>query len=199
MAYLAAWFVGSQQARFLVVLMPVLALFAALAVVEVARAGRAGRVLTVAVVAAALVSGLGVSTLYASRFVPAAVGLQSEDEFLRAKAPYYEATAWANRNLPPDARVLSDIRAALYLERDAVTWTPSALPASAGAAETRAFVREHGLTHALVFETNVPHVRQAQLAGGRVVGRVTAHTVTSRTLGELGPPETVLVYAFPTD
>ena len=101
LAYLAAWFVGSQQARFLVALMPVLALFAAMAAVEVARAGTAGRMLTVAVIAAALVSGLGVSTLYASRFLPVAVGLQSKGEFLRAKSPYYEATAWANRNLPP--------------------------------------------------------------------------------------------------
>ena len=57
-------------------------------------------------------------------------------------------------------------------------------------------MREHRLTHALVFETNVPHVRQAELAGGRVVGRVTARTVASRTLGELGPPETVLVYSL---
>jgi 4-amino-4-deoxy-L-arabinose transferase-like glycosyltransferase len=195
-AYLAAWFVGSQQARFLVALMPVLALLAALAAVEMARAGTAGRMLTVTVMAAALVTGLGVSTLYASRFVRVAVGLQSEDEFLRAKAPYYEATEWANRNLPPDAHVLSDIRAVLYLERDSVTWTPSALPSSAGASQTRAFVREHGFTHALVFEKNAPHVRQAQFAGGRVVARVTAHTVTSRTLGDLGPPETVLVYSL---
>jgi 4-amino-4-deoxy-L-arabinose transferase-like glycosyltransferase len=198
-AYLAAWFVGSQQARFLVALMPALALFAAMAAFEVARTGRTGRMLTVTVVAAALASGLGVSTLYASRFVPAAAGLESQDEFLRTKAPYHEAIAWANRNLPPKAHVLSDVRASLHLERGFVTWTPSALPASAGAAETRAFVREHGLTHALVFATNVPHVRQARLAGGRVVGRVTARTVTSRTLDERGPPETVLVFSLGPD
>jgi len=195
-AYVAAWFMSSQQARFLVVLMPALAVLAALAIVAIARAGRLGRIVAVTVVVAALVTGLGVSTLYASQFIAVVSGLESKDRFLRAKAPYYEATTWANRNLPPGARVLSDIRAALYLERGSVTWTPSALPTSAGAAETRAFVREHGLTHALVFETNAPHVRQAKLAGGRVVGRVTARTVTSRTLGELGPAETVLVFSF---
>ena len=195
-AYGVAWFVGSQQARFLVALMPVLAVLAALAIVAVARAGRLGRLATVVIVSAAFVSGLGVSTLYASRFAKVAVGLEAEESFLRRTAPYHEAAEWANRNLPAEAHVLSDPRAVLHLERRSVTWTPSALPASAGAAATKAFVREHGLTHALVFEANVPHVRQAELAGGRVVGRVTARTVTSRTLGELGPPETVLVYSL---
>jgi hypothetical protein len=197
-AYLAAWFVGSQQARFLVLLMPVLALLAAIAIVSVARTGRLGRVVTVAVVAGALVAGLGVSTLYASRFVAVSAGFESQDEFLRRKAPYYDATVWVNTNLPRDARVLTDVRAALYLERPYVVWTPSALPASAAAAEVREFVRRNRLTHAVVHAPTTPHVVQARQAGGRVVARVTAHTVTSRTLDELGPPETFLVFAFPS-
>jgi hypothetical protein len=195
-AYGVAWFVGSQQARFLVPLMPLLAVLAGLAIVAVARAGRLGRLSTLVIVSAAFASGLGVSTLYASRMAKVAVGLEAEESFLHRTAPYYEATEWANRNLPAHAHVLSDPRAVLHLERRSVTWTPSALPASAGAPATKAFVQEHGLTHALVFETNLPHVRQAQLAGGRLIGRVTARTVTSRTLGELGPPETVLVYSL---
>ena len=176
--------------------MPVLAVLAALAIVAVARAGRLGRVVTVVIVSAAFVSGLGVSTLYASRFAEVAVGLEAEETFLRRTAPYHDAAEWANRNLPADAHVLSDPRAALA-PRASLGDVDAVRPARAAPAPaaTKAFVREHGLTHALVFETNVPHVRQAQLAGGRVVGRVTARTVTSRTLGELGPPETVLVYS----
>ena len=123
-----AWFAGSQQARFLVGLMPVLAVLAALAIVAVARAGRLGRVVTVAIVSAAFVSGLGVSTLYASRFAKVAVGLEGEETFLRRTAPYHDAAEWASRNLPADAHVLSDPRAVLHLERPSVTWTPSALP-----------------------------------------------------------------------
>ncbi len=65
--YVGAWFLTSQQARFLVPLMPALALLAALAIVAVAGAGRLGRMAAVAIVTAALVSGLAVSTLYASR------------------------------------------------------------------------------------------------------------------------------------
>jgi hypothetical protein len=49
-----------------------------------------------------------------------------------------------------------------------------------------------------VHAPTTPHVVQARQAGGRVVARVTAHTVTSRTLDELGPPETFLVFAFPS-
>lgn len=194
-AYLAAWFVASQQARFLVALMPVLALLAAVAMVAVARAGRVGRIATVAIVLAALTSGLGVSALYASRFIPVVAGIESDEEFLRRKASYHEAVVWVNRNLPSDARVLSDVRGVLHLERAYVTWTPSALPSTGDA---RAFVRRQRLTHALVRADNEPHVRQARDAGGRVVGRLTARQVTSRTLDELGPPEPFLVFAFGT-
>ena len=67
--------------------MPVLALLAALAIVAVARAGRLGRLLTVTVVTGALVAGLGISTLYASRFVAVSAGLESQGEFLSRKAP----------------------------------------------------------------------------------------------------------------
>ena len=191
-AYLGVWFVGSQQARFLVPLMPVLALLAAIAVVAVARAGRLGRLVAVTVVAGALVAGLGISTLYASRFAAVSAGLESDDEFLRRKAPYHEAVEWVNGNLPEDARVLTDVRGALHLERDYVTWTPSSLPTSASAGD---FVRRHGITHGVV-KVGGGHVPQARAAGGRVIARITAHTVTSRTLDELGPPETFLVFAF---
>lgn len=195
--YVAAWFVGSQQARFLVPLMPVLALLAGIAVVAVARSGRLGRFVAVSVVTGALVAGLGVSSLYASRFVSVSAGLESDESFLRRKAPYHDAIVWANRQLPRDARVLVDIRGALHLERAYVVWTPSALPAGASAAAVAAFVRRNRLTHAIVFDWNEPHVRQAGEAGGRVIARVTAHNVTSRTLDEVGPPETLLVYALP--
>jgi hypothetical protein len=197
-AYLAAWFLGSQQARFLVPLMPVLALLAAVGIVAVARAGRLGRLLTVAVVSAALVSGLGISTVYASRLVPAAAGLRSDEEFLLGAASYQGAVSWVNRHLPADARVLTDVRGTLHLDRPYVTWTPSALPSDAGADEVRAFVRRQALTHAVVRASNDPHVRQVQVAGGRMIGRLTARQVTSRTLDELGPPEIFVVYAFPS-
>lgn len=196
-AYLAAWFAGSQQARFLVLLMPVLALLAAIAIVAVARAGRLGRMLTVSIVTGALAAGLGVSTLYASRFVAVSAGLESKETFLQRKASYHDATAWVNRNLPPDARVLTDVRGSLHLERPYVVWTPSALPGGADAREAAAFVLRNRFTHAVVLDWNTPHVRQARQAGGRVVARVTARSVTSRTLDELGLPETFLVFVFP--
>ena len=194
--YLGAWFLTSQQARFLVGLMPVLAVLAAIAVMTVARAGRLGHAVTVAVVAGALVAGLGVSALYASRFVAVASGFEADEDFLERKASYHEATAWVNRNLPPGGRVLTDVRGSLYLERPYVVWTPSALPSGAEAGEARAFVRRYGFTHAVVRASNEPRVRQARQAGGRVVADFAARAITSRTLDEAGPTETFLVFMF---
>ena len=82
--YLAAWFVGSQQARFLVLLMPVLAVLAALAIVAVPRAGRLGRLLTIATVGGALIAGLGITLAYAGQFVPVVAGRESEDAVPRS-------------------------------------------------------------------------------------------------------------------
>ena len=169
-------------------------MLAALAIVAVARAGRLGRLLTVTVVAGALVAGAGRLDALCVTLRPVSTGFESQGEFLRRKAPYHDATAWVNRNLPREARVLTDIRGSLYLERPYIVWTPSALAADADAG---AFVRRQRITHAVVCDWNEAHVRQARAAGGHVVvARVTAHTVTSRTLDELGPPETFLVFVF---
>ena len=48
-----------------------------------------------------------------------------------------------NGNLPEDARVLTDVRGTLHLEREYVTWTPSSLPTSARAGDFRARSRHH--------------------------------------------------------
>ena len=197
-AYLAAWFVGSQQARFLVPLMPVLALLAALAIVAVARAGRLGRLLTVTVVTGALVAGLGISTLYASRFVAVSAGFESQGEFLSRKAPYHDATAWVNRNLPRDARVLTDIRGSLYLERPSTLLVWDAV----GAGRERRFRPPRSVRRAADHARSRARLecaahRPGAAAGGRVVApRDGAHRHVADARRSLGPPETFLVFAF---
>jgi hypothetical protein len=176
--------------------MPAFAVLAALGIVALARRGRAGRVAAAGVTTAALVTGLAVSAVYAAQFVPVAVGRESEREFLAENTSYFEGIDWLNRNLPPNARVVIDHVFVLHLDRPAVVWTSDVLTTAAGPAETRAFVERYDLTHAAVFAADRARRRQLRYVGARVIARVTVRPVTSRTLSEIGPPETMLVYAL---
>ena len=128
--------------------------------------------------------------------MPVVTGRESREEFLTEKTSYYEGVACLNRNLPPDARVLIGHVFVLYVARPTVVSTPDVLESTAGPAETRAFVRRYGLTHAALFTTDVVRRRQVRYLGARLIGRVTVHPIRSRTLAEIGPPETMLVFAL---
>jgi hypothetical protein len=196
-AYFVVWFLGVQDSRYLLMAMPVLAVLAALGILELAARGRLGRVAAIAVTAAALATGAAISGLYASRFVPVAAGRETPDEFLRRNASYHEGVEWLNRNLPPDARVALDHVFLLHVDRPALTWNSDALETTAGPRETRAFARRYGLTHAAILSTNAPRRRQLGYLDARRVATVTVHAVRSRTLNDVGPPETVDVYRIP--
>jgi hypothetical protein len=197
LVYVLAWFFGSQHLRFLAPLAAPLAVLSALGAVALAERGRAARLAVVTVVAGALATGLAVSLVYVGQFVPVVAGLESEREFLTEKSSYYEGIDWLNRNLPPDARVALGHLFLLHADRPAVYWSSDVLPTTAGPAESRAFFRRFGITHAEVFDWDVARKRQLGYAGARPIARLTVHAVTSRTLAEIGPPETVVVYALP--
>jgi len=196
-AFTLSWFFGSQHSRFLVPLMPAFAVLAALGIVALTRRGRLGRIIAVGATVGALVTGFGVSVVYAAQFVPVVIGTQSEREFLTQKSSYYEGIDWLNANLPPDARVVIDHVFALHVDRPTVVWTADVLESTAGPAASLAFFDRYGLTHAAVFATNTPRRRQLGYADAREIARVTVRPVISRTLSEVGPPETMLVYALP--
>ena len=193
-AYGLAWFVGSQHARYLLPLLPLLAVLAAVGIVALARAGRLGRLATVAVTTGAVAAGLGITLAYAGQFVPVVTGRESEEQFLRENTSYYEATAWVNEHVPPDGRVAVDHVFVYPLTPEAIVWTADVLESDAGEAETRAFVRRYGITHAVVFADNRVRRRQLDAVGARMIARVQARPIMSRTLHELGPPETMHVY-----
>jgi hypothetical protein len=196
-AYLVVWFLGVQDSRYLLLAMPVLAVLAALGIAELVARGGLGRVAAFAVTVSAFATGLGISALYASRFLPVAAGLETRDEFLRRNVSYHEGVEWLNRNLPRDARVALDHVFLLHVERPALTWNSDALPTTAGPAETRAFARRYGLTHAAIFTWNAPRRRQLGYLGAHAFARVVVHAVRSRTLSDVGPPETMEVYRLP--
>jgi hypothetical protein len=53
------------------------------------------------------------------------------------------------------------------------------------------------ITHAEVFAGSRDKRRLLEAIGARRIGRVTVHDVRSRTLSELGPPQTMIVYELP--
>ncbi len=191
--YVGAWFLSSQQARYLLPLTAPLAVLAAVGILAVAARGPLGRLAAVTVTAAALVAGLGITAVYASQFAPVVAGRTSADAFLARKASYYEGARWLNDHLPADARVLYE-GGTLYVDRDVQSWTLEALPKDAGRAETRRFFARLRPTHVAVASTSLQRVEQLRYVGARPLARVVVHQVYSRTRDELGPPETMLVF-----
>jgi hypothetical protein len=196
--YLIAWFVTTQQARFLVPLMPAVAVLAALGIVALARESRLGRLLATTVTAAALTVGLGASTVYAAQFVPVVLGTQPSDQFLRQKVSNYQGIEWLNRSLGPNDRVATEVWALFYLR---VPYTPfgtmgDLLPANAGPAATRAFVSKYGITNIAILDDDRPRRRQVGYLNAHLIARIPVRSVQSRTRGRFGPKHDMLVYAI---
>jgi hypothetical protein len=196
-AYFLVWFSSVQDARYLLPAMPVLAVLAAVGIVTLARQGRLGRTVAVVGSVSAFAVGSAVSVVYASRFVPYLVGRQSAEAFLRENVSYQESVDWLNANLSPDSRVVVDHVFLLHIEPDALTWTSDALGTTAGPAETRAFVRRYGVTHAIIFKASTNRQRQLAYVGARRIGSVLARPISSRTRHEVGPPQRMDVYEIP--
>ena len=195
--FVVAWFVTTQQARFLVPLMPVLAVLAALGALTLSSQGRLGRVLVVAGTAAALAVGLGASVVYAAQFAPVVVGTESRDQFLKEKVSNYEGVEWLNRRLGPEDKVATDIWALLYLKVPYTTFGTmgDVLPLNAGAQATRSFVAKQGVTRIAILDSDKERERQVGYLNARLIARVSVRSVKSRTRGDFGPRHEMLVYA----
>jgi hypothetical protein len=196
--YVVAWFVTTQQARFLVPLMPALAVLAALGVLALASQGRLGRLLAVGGTAAALAAGLAASVVYAAQFAPVVMGTESSGEFLREKVSNYDGVEWLNRRLGPNQKVATDIWALMYLKVPYTTFGTmgDVLPLDAGPRATRSFVAREGVTRIAILDTDVDRKRQVGYLDARLIARVPVRSVRSRTRGEFGPRHDMLVYAI---
>jgi hypothetical protein len=195
--YATAWFVTTQQARFLVPLMPALAVLAALGALALAGQGRLGRLLVVAGTATALAVGLAASAVYAAQFAPVVFGTESKHEFLREKVSNYEGVEWLNRNLGPQDTVATDIWALLYLNVPYTTFGTMGdlLPLDAGPQATRSFVARHGVTHIAILDDDSDRRRQLGYLPARLIAKVSVRSVQSRTRADFGPRHDMLVYA----
>jgi hypothetical protein len=196
--YVIAWFVTTQQARFLVPLMPVLAVLAAFGILALASQGTFGRLLAVAGTTAALAVGLIVSTVYAAQFAPVVIGTESTGEFLRKKVSNYEGIEWLNRNLDSADVVATDVWALFYLRVPYTTFGTmgDVLPLTAGPQATRLFAAREGITHVAVLDNDSDRLRQVGYLDARLIAKVSVRSVQSRTRGDFGPRHYMLVYAI---
>ena len=194
--YVVAWFLTTQQARFLVPMLPALAVLVALGIITVTARGRLGRTVAVGVTAAALVMGLGISAVYAAQFAPVAAGRESEEDFLSRKVSLYDGVDWLNNRLGEDDKVLLNIWSLLYLEVPYVTFGTMGdlLPLGAGPEATRVFVAENSVTHVAVLADDEARRRQVGYLDARLMERVAVTPVRSRTRDERGPTKAMLVY-----
>jgi hypothetical protein len=195
--YVTAWFATTQQARFLVPLMPALAVLAAVGALGLAQRGRLGRVVTAGAVGVSLVVGLGASIIYAAQFAPVTVGAESREAFLRQKVSLYDGIEWLNRNLDPDDKVATTAWALLYLDVPYTTFGTMGdlLPPEAGAMATRSFVRSHGVSHVAVLAGDSERLRQVGYLDARLVARVRVKSIRSRTRGDIAFHQEMLIWA----
>jgi hypothetical protein len=194
--YVVAWFLTTQQARFLIPILPALAVLAALGILALAARGRLGRVVSVTATTGALLAGLAVSCIYTAQFVPVALGSESREAFLERKVSLYDGVAWLNGRLGPDDRVLLDIWSLLYLDVPYVTFGTMGdlLPPEAGPEAVRAFVDSNDVTYVAVLADDKERLRQVGYLDARLVARVPVTPVRSRTRDDRGPPKDMLVY-----
>lgn len=193
LCYTAVWFVTSQQARFLVPLMPVFAIVATLGALALADRGRAARGLVSLFVAGALAAGLAISLVYTSQFIPYLLGRQSESAFLSQKTSSYDGVAWLNQHVPTGV-IFTDIPETLYLRPPYVVHTPSALASNAAPGAVSQFVRCWKVDYLATFPGDTSLMAQLKPFIGPLIGKVLTHLVISRTRNTPGPNETMLVY-----
>ena len=195
--YVAAWFVNSQQARFLVPLLPAFAIVAALGAFTLAGTGAAGRYAVSCFAAAALAVGLAVSLVYTSQFVPHVLGRQSTAHFLAHKSSYYDGIAWLNRRAP-NGVILTDIPGTLYLRPPYIVASADVLPNTMTQAEAVRLVRCWRVRYVTILGGDTSLSSLLRPALGRLVGQVQVRYVTSRTLDHVGPPNPMAVYSVST-
>jgi len=164
----AAWAVTVQHLRYLLHALPLAAVGVGIAADGLARGGRLARGAVNGVFGAAAGLSFLLLFLLSLQHITAAVGLQSQEDYLRANLDEYRAVEWINQNLLADATVitLGEPRG-FYLRRNYLWADPghSALIDYAHITDeadlVRAWLVTLGATHALI----APQVLDAAARG----------------------------------
>jgi hypothetical protein len=197
LVYGACWFLTSQQARFLIPMLPVLSMLAAIGLQAVASRGRAGRAVATVTAGAALTVSFGVFAFYCLQFFPVVSGVQAKSDFLAERTGYYDGVAWLNREVAESDRVLIDFPSP-YLERPYTVWTPLVIPGEVPPESMPRLVREMGVCYVAVLSVN-EEVRRRYLdaAHARRIATVDVHTAFLGLRRWGGFPYRLFVYRLP--
>jgi hypothetical protein len=195
--YVACWFATSQQARFLIPMLPVLVVLSALGIEAVVRAGRTGRLVGSTALAGALALELAIFAFYCAQFFPVVAGAETKEHFLSERTAFYDGVAWLNRHAGQSDGVLIDFPSP-YLDSPYVVWTPLVLPSDASPGTIRRFVRDRRIRYVAVLTASKPGRSKAMAAmGARPVERLDVHTAFLGLRRWGGIPTQLHIYRLP--
>jgi hypothetical protein len=153
--YALLWLLISDNARFLLPVLPLAALACASVVAAVERFGPLGKTVVRSVLLVGLTWGMLRAVWGAAPAFPVVAGLESRPAYLTRRVWIYEDVAWINARLPLDARVLVTNRETYYVERHVVGLS------SRLAAELPQGLRRERITHILCVGPDCDRVRSS--------------------------------------
>lgn len=112
------WFFTSQQARFLLPIMPGLSLICSYILTELSEKSKYIKTAVIAVCCLYFVTATAENIYFNSQFIPVVFGSENKDTFLTRKTPFYADFKYINQNIPKNSKILFCSRAGYYLERE---------------------------------------------------------------------------------
>jgi len=158
--YYCVWLFTGKVARFLVPLLPCLSILAASVFVRIAEEGRAKAVFLMAVLSVTVLLNWWIFLFGESVVEPlaASAGIETRDEYLMRKVPYYPAVKFINTNAAKDSKVLfigeartyycerNYIASSVFDKTPIVEWAEI----SATPGDLREIFRKNRITHVLL-------------------------------------------------
>jgi hypothetical protein len=161
--YFLLWYQLRQNVRFLLPIVPLLAVGVVWVWMELRRWPAAPRYLAGTIYAGAAILGALIPAKHSLRDVPVAVGLQSREAYLARHEPSYEAARRANEVLQHGDRILSQDYRTFYFAADTVRETVFRRQtrydqAIDQPADLDRVLREAGFTHLLLADASGPGI-----------------------------------------
>lgn len=192
-----AWFVLMQQIRYMIPIIPLLAIMAAAGLYAANEHWRFGRHVANAFTAVAIASGMIVALILAIMAAPAVFGIQDREDFLAENLDVYRAQAYVNDSTPEDAKIVlfEEVRG-FYLDREYIWGNPGHHEMTPwqdfrNAEDMIGYFKEVGFSHALI---NWKYAGQAGLMHNLI-----AESIGKGLMREVYGSNLVSVYEFHTD
>jgi 4-amino-4-deoxy-L-arabinose transferase-like glycosyltransferase len=186
LVYVVVWWEAMQEiTRYLLPGLALAAPVAGWAAVELWRRRPRGQWLAAGVAVVTVAPFIAITGLFAWRIAPGALGTESQPHFVQRLTGTYDAFRWMDRNLPPNGRVLLDIRDTYWLKRPSAVFTVPLFNFSQQPVQTIAYMRRYDVRYVAFFEGTLPAQLDPIRPRLRMLARLEVPYVTSRTLGRV--------------